>query len=77
MPTHDLSAEIGYTMSGYKGKLVKHWCRDMQRYKQYDVPDGMHVQDRMIQKMEFSVKSQNNDIFGRSTLIHLIEQIRS
>ena len=68
MLTPDLSAEIGYTMSGYKGKLVKHWCRDMQRYKQYDVPDGMHVQDRLIQKNKFDEESQNSDIFVRGTL---------
>ena len=46
--TYDLSdgfsPTIGYTMDGYKGKLVKHWCREMQQYKQFDVPDGMHVQ---------------------------------
>ena len=38
----------GYSMQGFRGKLVKPWCREMQQYKGfYDVPDGMHVQGQI------------------------------
>ena len=33
------------TPEGFRGRLVKHWCRDMQIFQgKFDVPDGMHIQ---------------------------------
>ena len=35
----------GTGMAGFRGKLVKPWCREMNTFKGiFDVPDGMHVQ---------------------------------
>ena len=45
MATDGHTENPGYSMQGFRGKLVKPWCREMQQYKGfYDVPDGMHVQ---------------------------------
>ena len=44
-------------MQGFRGKLVKPWCREMQQYKGfYDVPDGMHVQGQIKYHNKISVK---------------------
>ena len=37
--------KVGYNSEGFRGKIVKHWCREMNTYKgSFDVPDGMQIQ---------------------------------
>ena len=44
--TKGVNRDTGETVpQGFRGKIVKHWCRDQQNYKgALEVPDGMHVQ---------------------------------
>ena len=39
--TYDVSE--GYNSQGFRGSMIKKWCREGQKYKDFDVPDGMHI----------------------------------
>ena len=59
----------GYGQGGYRGKLVKHWCREMNTYKGiFDVPDGMHVQGVYETQMTTETFSSVSDYVNSMSL---------
>lgn len=35
----------GYNSQGFRANIIKRWCRDKQKYKELDVPDGMQLRE--------------------------------